>query len=171
MVVLQHDQRLAAGCLSGGDDLIGEQLVDDDVAVPPGVPDLLRDVRRSRRIPQIVLEEPEQGVADDVVVLVVRLRVGHDEAQAELARIAELDERFAGVLGVSGAQTIALGHGCRDPNRLSLAGDRGDRGDHAAAPLARVEGTVGLSRERDRSSVRGDNQGRVPSSVSRPSWT
>ena len=158
VIVLQHDQRIAARCLSGGDNLIREQLVDDDVAVPPGVPDFLRDVRRSRRIPQIVLKEPEQWVADDVVILVVRLRLGHDEAQAELARVAKLDQPFAGVLSVSGAQTIALGHRCRDPDRLSLAGDRADRRDNAAAPLARVERTVRLPRERYRASVRGDDE-------------
>ena len=33
VIVLQHDQRLAARCLSRGDDLIREQLVDDDIAV------------------------------------------------------------------------------------------------------------------------------------------
>jgi hypothetical protein len=139
VIVLQHDQRLAAGCLGGGDDLIREQLVDDHIAVSPGVPDVLRDVRGSRRIPQIMLEEPEQRIADDVVILVVCLRLGRHETQSELTWITKFDEFFTGVLSVRGALPVSFGHGCRDPDRLVLAGDGGDRRDHATAPLARLE--------------------------------
>jgi hypothetical protein len=103
VIVLKHDQRLAASGRCRGNDLIRKQLVYDDVAVSPGIPDFLRDVRSSWRIPKIMLEEPEQRVADDVVVLVVRLRIWHDEAKSKLTRIPELDQFFAGIQGVSGA--------------------------------------------------------------------
>jgi hypothetical protein len=89
----------------------------------------------------------------------VRLWFGHDEAQSELTWISKFNQVFAGLLSVSGAQPVALGHRCRDPDRLVLAGDRGDRGDYAPAPLARVERPIRLPRERYRSPIRGDDQG------------
>src|SRR5215212_10870209 len=106
-----------------------------------------------------MLEEPEQGIADDVVILVVCLRLRRHETQSELTRITKFNEFFTGVLCVRGALPISFSHGCSDPDRFVLAGDGGDRRDHATAPLARLERTVRLPRERYRSSIRGDNEG------------
>ena len=42
VVVLEHDDRLGRAVRAGGQDLLGEELVDGDVAAVPGVPRLVR---------------------------------------------------------------------------------------------------------------------------------
>ncbi len=158
MVVLEHDERVVVDGVDGGQDLVGEHAIDADVAAAPGVPDLLGDVRGARGVPQIVLQEPEERVADDVVVLVVALGSGHDEAEAELGRVAELDQLLAVLGGLLRPLPITLGHGRGDPDRLPIAGDGADRGDDAAAALARVKPALGSAGERHRTPVGRDDE-------------
>src|SRR3954447_1053195 len=87
MVVLKHDQRLSRKRVGRGHDLVGEQFVDSDIAVAPGVPYFLRDIRRPRRVPEVVLEKPQEWVTDHVVILVVSLGGRYHEAEIEFSGI------------------------------------------------------------------------------------
>src|SRR5690606_22452440 len=161
LVVLQEDDGLTAttGALAGGDDLVGEHPVYLDVAVAPGVPGLVGDVGSAGGVPQVVLEEPEQGVADLVVVLVVRLLVGHDEAEAESgAALGGRDEILASPVRHGPALAVAGGHGRGNPDRFLVLEDGADRGDETATALPGAELAVADLGERDRSAIRGDDQ-------------
>ncbi len=161
LVVLQEDDGLTAttGALAGGDDLVGEHPVYLDVAVAPGVPGLVGDVGSAGGVPQVVLEEPEQGIADLVVVLVVGLLVGHDKAKAEPgAALGWRDDLLAAPARHGPALAVAGGHGGGDPDRFLVLEDGADGGDEAAAALAGAELAVADLGERNRTSIRGDDQ-------------
>ncbi len=124
VVVLEHDDWLfvqRGGCFQ---DRVGEKLVDGDIACPPGIPGFRGDVRSTWGVPEVVLEEPEEGVADLVVVLVVHLGFGRDKPQAELrVGTRRADERFATALGNLGPLPVSFGHRRRDPDWLAVAGN------------------------------------------------
>ncbi len=159
MVVLQHDDRFVLALLSRGENFISEQLVHRDVAVFPGVPDFLINVGRAWCIPEIVLQKPEQGIADQVVVLVIDLGFRNNELNPEIRLwTGRADQPLAGAASDFRAGAVAIGHGGGDPDRLPVARDRADGGDHSATPLARGEGAVIRIGEGDRAAVRSDDQ-------------
>jgi hypothetical protein len=84
-----------------------------------------------------MLEKPEQRVGDDVVVLVVTIGLRHHEAEAELRRGTEVDQALSLPTGDLRPDAVAIGHGRRNPDRLVLAGDRGDRSDDPPLPFRR----------------------------------
>ena len=154
VVVLEEDEGRLRVVLSLGGDGVGDRLVDGDVAALPGLVDGAADVGRARRVPHVVLEEPEQGVAEDVVVPLVDVAGHDDEADVDLV-IGELEEAAVGLFG---GAAVAVGHGGGDPGGGEEAGGGGEGGDHAAAAAAADEGAVVLDAELQGAAVAGDDQ-------------
>src|SRR5690606_498953 len=128
LVILEHDDRLFDTLLTGGEDFVGEHLVDGYVAVVPGIPDFDIDIRSAGCLPQIVLQEPEQRVADDVVVLVIGIRIGRDKAEHEIAALAaRRDQLLAIAASHLGPNAVAISHRGSDPDRFNVFGNRGNR--------------------------------------------
>ena len=83
LVVVKEDggRVVALGGLHHGG---GEAAVDGDVALIPGTPRIVSEVRRVREVVEAVLDEPEQGVGELVVHQVVGLGVVFDEPDAQV---------------------------------------------------------------------------------------
>jgi hypothetical protein len=148
VVILEHDHRLVVAVLAHGEDFIREELVDPLVAFLPGVPGCSRDVGRARGVPEIVLQEPEERIGNNVVVEVVFLRSWDHESETEIGVVPwRADEHFTILSRELGPCPIAVGHRCRNPNRLPVFGNGADRGDHATASLPRGERAIRRGRK------------------------
>src|SRR3989337_1853693 len=94
---MEYVGRLLIVLRLGGDSLV-DSLVDGDVAALPGFVDGAADVGGARGVPHVVLDEPEEGVAEDVVVALVD-GAGHDnKADVDLV-VRDLEETSVGLLG------------------------------------------------------------------------
>src|ERR671931_265832 len=112
-VIVVHEDRRLSVCLELLGDRVGEALVHARVALLPGV--LQRDVDRRRvgQLPEVVLEEPEDGVRDDVVEPVVGGLVVGDEAEAE--RRAGRERLLDSAAGFLEDGAVLLAHRARHP--------------------------------------------------------
>ena len=106
----------------------GELLVDDQVAVVPGVHLVGADVGMPAEVPEVVLDEPQHRVGDDVVVLVVGVGVDGDVAQA--VRVAVEGDLDGALLGGQAALLVAERR--RHPRAGVVPEDLGEDGDQAA---------------------------------------
>ncbi len=85
VVVVQHHERASPALLDLVGNGIGERLIDADVAVLERVTLTLPDVGRVAEFVQAVLDEPQQGIGDHAVEVLVRDRVGLDESDLQAA--------------------------------------------------------------------------------------
>ncbi len=154
VIVVQHDARLsvAAGL---GHDLAREGVVEGDVASVPGAHRGRVDDRPLRQVPHLVLEEPQEGVGDDVVGLLVHRSLDRCESQADRLVVAE---RSSDQPRVRGGAAIALAHGGGDPGDRHALADVAEGGDEAARSATRPQRAVGRGREGHRASVGRDDQ-------------
>ncbi len=157
MIILQHNQRSTLADFGHFDNLISELTVNRHVPVTPRVPRLFVDVRCAWSVPEIVLEEPEERVRDPIVIAVVRVRIGQNEAKADVG-VRGPDHGFAGLLSLQGTLTISVGHGAGDPCQIAEAADCADRGDDAATSSFGAVRAILFDLEFDRAAVRGDDQ-------------
>ncbi len=105
-----------------------ELLVDDQVAVVPGVHLLGADVGMAAEVPEVVLDEPQHRVGDDVVVLVVGVGVDGDVPQAiRVAVEGDLDRALRG-----GQAALLVAQRRRHPRAGMVPQDLGEDGDEAA---------------------------------------
>jgi len=81
-----------------------------------------------------VLQEPEQGVAEDAVVFVVGVSAGNYKANIEVVS----GERCLEVLPLCHFRSAAvpLAHGAGDPGEVHILTDGAKGGDHATAAPA-----------------------------------
>ncbi len=169
VVVVEHDQRLAAACPHLLDHGGGEHLVDRQVAVEEGRPRRGVDVRGGRQAVHAVLEEPQQRVGDDAVEVVVRLRVQLDHAHLQrLLVIAAFgdqvglrlhDDRHRGVGVLPHHLDVLAGGGRADPHRVGQpAGEADQRGDQATTSTLHGAPAT-LPAEGDGSTVGQDDDG------------
>ena len=141
MVIVAHDHRGTAGGAGFLNHGAGESLVDGNVAVLPGVMDAGVHVGVVGRVPHIVLQEPEQRVAEDVEILMVNPAGGDDVAELDLvAGQGRVKGRASAVVG---DYAVAFAHCAGNPGKRGGLG-QGVQGryDAAAAP-ARFGATVG----------------------------
>ena len=133
-----------------------ELLVHVDIA---GVPSVVNDSVDARGIggaPHIVLEEPEERVADDVVVLVVgAARGGHEADGHLLAGQWGGDSLAAAGLGRA---AVAFAHGGSNPGEVDVVGEAAEGGDDAAAAAPGLELAVRADVVLHRSAVRHQNK-------------
>ena len=112
-VVVVEEDRGVGLAIELRHDRVCERAVDGLVAaVPRGVKAEI-DVRRRREPPQVVLDEPERGVRDDVVVPVVCDRVVCDEPKVVRRAVARR-LRYRGVRGLGGDRAVLRRHRARD---------------------------------------------------------
>jgi hypothetical protein len=130
VVILRHHDNRA---IELGDDLgsgDGELAVDPGVSLLPRAPDRAIDDWRAGKIVQLVLHEPEEGVADHIVVSMIVRGVGRDEANPHLLdRLNTLADRREPV-------AVPLAERAGDPGDRVLPRDAADCRDEAtrAAP-------------------------------------
>ena len=120
-----------------------EVLVDGVVAELERLGLVAADVRRVREVPQVVLDEPQHRVGDDVVEAVIRVGVGGDELDAELAAVGRRDRERTAVVEL-GRGDVLVGHRRCDPGDVAVRGQPDQRGDQAAGSPAHL--AVGLER-------------------------
>ena len=84
MIVVADDYGSLFQGLGFGDNSICKSLVHRDIAAFPGIMDRGIYIGVIRRVPHIVLQEPEERIAKDVVVLVVNPAGSHHVAQIDL---------------------------------------------------------------------------------------
>ena len=133
LVVVDHDDRLV-DAVDLLEHRLGEVLVDDVVAELERLDLVAADVRGVALVPEVVLDEPEHRVGEDVVEAVVGLRVGGDEAHAELAAVRAPRSRTPGRRAPRPDLDVALGHRRRDPDRVAMRGEADQRGRETAGP-------------------------------------
>ena len=162
VVVVEEHRRL--GCrVQLLDDRVREPLVHPRVAVCPRVLERDVDRRRVRKLPEVVLQEPEHRVRDDVVEPVVRRRVVLDEPQPDGRAVAEaLVDRALG-----SNRAVLVAHRARDPGDVVMGHEPAKSGDEPAASATRHALAV-LARVGDRPAIRDDDQ--VPA-IGRHDWT
>ena len=129
LVVVDHDQRPLGQLMSHLDDAPRDLAIDLDVTVGPRGVDLAVDVRLLRKVPQVVLDEPQDRVRDDRVVHVVLLARGVDVVQLGGRATERRDDRLALLL-----DHVPLGFGAhaRYPVRRRDLSECQQRRDHAA---------------------------------------
>ena len=131
LIVVHHHERLQRGAARLLHDGVGELPVHVDVAGVPGVVDGGVDARGVGGTPHVVLEEPEQRVADDVVVLVVGAPCGGDEADGDA--LAGERGRHRRARARRGCAPVALSHGGGYPGEVDVVREPAQGGDDAAA--------------------------------------
>ena len=129
LVVVDHDQRPLGQLMSHLDDAPRDLAIDLDVTVGPRGVDLAVDVRLLRKVPQVVLDEPQDRVRDDRVVLVVLVARRVDVVKLG-GRAAE--RRHDSLALLLDHVPLGLGAHARHPVRRSDLGECQQRGDHAA---------------------------------------
>jgi len=142
IVVREHERPLAAPARFAHD-LLGEELVDQAVALGPGSVRAVVEHRRFRQVPQVMLHEPEQRVGDGVVVEVVGQPWRVDPAHLESRAVGRLDHhRFAAVAQLELALEAVAHAGDPDrPGRLGQSGEPGHqpaRATHEPLPIGRI---------------------------------
>jgi hypothetical protein len=167
VIVLQEHDGLAWGRRCGGHHLFSEESIDCNVSLVPGLPGLVVDVGRARSIPKIMLQEPEQGIGDPVVIAMVGFGIGNDEAKSETRQIRYREERFSPLPHLLRDDAISGSHRAGHPNGVGEAccGAHGSN-DSACAPLRGDLAIVGLV-ELDRPAVGDDDQGRALEELAR----
>ena len=116
-----------------------------------------------------MLEEPEQGIADHVVVVVVGIRRSGRRSGPGTpgASPGGLISVFAVLLRPARRGAGRPRSSRRRPRSAAGPGDRADGGDDAAGALAGGELAVPLVGEGDRAAVRGDDQRPLAQDVAR----
>ncbi len=141
LVVLHHHQRRLVTPLRLGDDALGEQTVDLLVAVSPGALGGGVEDGLAAQVPQVVLDEPQQRVADHVVVEVVRLGRRLDEGDPVGGAVLGVEPRGLAVAGAGRETAIVLVARGGDPDRVGGDGQRAHRRDQpAGAPHQLLRG-------------------------------
>jgi hypothetical protein len=163
VVVVEHDPRpaVAAGL---SDDCRSEGLVHGHVPTLPGAQGAGVDDRPLGKVPHLVLEEPEEGVGDDVVGLLVDGALGRNEAQTDLLVGAGCGAHEA---RVGGCAPVTVAHGRRDPRHGDVVTDLAEGGDEAARPATRAQRAVRAAREGHRPAVGGNDQAAVTEQLCR----
>ncbi len=163
VVVVEEDgrRRLALELLEDG---VGEGPVHRHVALLPGAAEVV--VRVVLELPEAVLDEPERGVRDDVVVEVVRGRPVRDEPQPVARAVA--GGLLDGALG--GDRAVLVRERARDPGdvvvrrRAARARSRARR--RRVAPRARHPRRARTRADRD-SRRRSASAGQTPTATLR----
>ena len=145
VVVVEEDGGVGLS-LELGDYRVSEAPVDGDIALAPRMVEAVVDVRRGGETPEVVLDEPEHGVRDHVVVPVVRRRIVGDEAEP-VGRTAAGDLLDRLVVRLFGHRPVFVGHRAGDPGDLVVLHEAPERGHEAAAsapgdPLAALAPVV-----------------------------
>ncbi len=157
VVIVQHHQRTAAALLYLASDGIGERLVDADVAVLECVTLAPADIRGVAEFIETVLDEPQQGIGDDAVEVVVRERIGLDEPNLEAAFGVGFGDLWlgrhryvqAGVFVFARDDDVFVGAGRTDPHGVvELAREADQRRDQATGPPTGRAGRHPLRRRR-----------------------
>ena len=138
LVVLDQDEGRAVAGLRLTDDAVGEHPVDRHVTVPPGVAGGGVHHRLSREVPEVMLDEPEQRVADHVVVEVVGLGAGLDERHPVVGSIRRPQ---MGGIAASGEVAVLLVACGRDPEGVGLGGERRECRHQSSGALDQPFGT------------------------------
>ena len=131
VVVVEEDRRIGL-TVELLDDRVRKPAVHGHVALAPGVVKTVVDVRRARKPPEVVLDEPQHRVRDHVVVPVVRRRVVGDEPQlVGGAAPCRLVDRAA--VGLVHHFPVLVGHGACDPRDVVVLDEAAERGHQSAA--------------------------------------
>ena len=131
VVVDDHDPA-AAVVAQLVEDGFAEQSVDRQVALAPGVELVLADVGMAGEVPEVVLDEPEDGVGRDVVVAVVGLALGRHVAHLVGLAVQVDAQRLSG----GGELLFFVARRRRDPD-AGMAPQHGADHGHEAAGAAR----------------------------------
>ena len=136
--------------------MFGEGLIHRNVAGLPGVVDVGVDVGVVGRVPHVMLEEPQKGVAEHVVKLVVDPALGDHVAKVYLVPgHGRLD---AGGGAIAGHRAVAFPHGAGDPGEIGQLSQAIERGYHAAASPSAFGDSIGGQQVLDRPPVAGQNE-------------
>ena len=154
VVVVQHHHGVLAVDLL--EHRAGEVLVHGAVAVLEGVDLVAADVRRVREVPEVVLDEPQQRVRDDVVELVVGLRVALDEPDLVGHAVHVAVERAAAVLPAD--LDVLVRHRGGDPERVTMVHEPGERRHQPAAAPGDRQLAALVALERRGTAVRDEDE-------------
>jgi hypothetical protein len=146
VVLDQHGGGCAARLLG---ERVGEAGVDGGVVAPCLAP-VRHERGLAREIPQVVMEEPQQAIADVVVEVVVGALVEREQSQ-EVLRVLERHLE-ASVRALLRPFAVALAHGGGDPQACGVLNRGGECRHEPAAASAGDELSLHLA-ERDRTAV------------------
>ena len=151
VVVVEEDgrARLALELLEDG---VGEGPVHRHVAVLPGAAQVV--ARVVLELPEAVLDEPERGIGDDVVVEVVRGGLVRDEPQAVARAVA--GGLLDGTLGGDGA--VLVRERARDPGDVVVRDERRERRHEPAGAAPRDARPGRVAPEGERTAIGDDDQ-------------
>src|SRR4029453_11760383 len=155
VVVLDQERGVAAERLALFRQGRREATVDVDVCLPCLV-DVRSDRWRRDRVPKVVVREPQHAVGDAVLVAVVDVR--RDVEVPEAVPNVPLRVVDPAALGGRDHLSVALGHRGGHPDALRLDQGAGKRRDQTAGAAPSLEGTAFGAFERQRASVRGDDE-------------
>jgi hypothetical protein len=132
VIVVEEDARVRLA-LELDEDGVGEIAVHGHVSLAPGMVQAVVDARHAGEAEEVVLDEPERGVRDDVVVPVVRARIVRHEAKAIGGAVCRrLGDRL--VARFERNVPILLRDRARDPGHLVMADEAPQRCDEPTAP-------------------------------------
>ncbi len=169
VVVVQHHNRTTAALLDFVNDRIGERFVDAYVAVLERVTLQLPDVRRVAQVVQPVLDEPQQGVGDHGVEVLVGNGIDLDQTDLKAALGVRLgDRRFLrhrdvqrSVLVFAGHRDVFVGARRAYPHRVVELGGQAHQRRHESARATTRQALTALFVERDRRPM-GEHDDRHP---------
>ena len=143
LIVLGEEQRTARQLATDRQSTLSDRGIDDAITVEPGLVDALVDNRLDRDVPQVVVREPEQRVADDRVMEVVRSWVGGREEDREcLVGVGVRAERSAR----SRELPLDLGSRSGHPGGFGGVRQRGQRFDQTPSPRHQLATGPGFHR-------------------------
>ena len=157
VIIVEHDPRRTIAPRNLRQHRVSERPVERHVALAPRAHGRGVDHGPLGEVPELVLQEPEQGVGDDVV--------GPLEDRSRHRREAE-PHRLVGHGPVQGGRTvrrtpIRFAHGRCHPGERHVAADLRQRGDHAAGPAPGPKGPVRQGAEAYRPSIGSQDQSTV----------
>jgi hypothetical protein len=161
VVILHEIDRGGLSAVTGCGQRFGELLVHANV-VAPRVAGCRAEPRRTDRVPQEVVQEPQHPIGDPVVVAIEHVLRWREVSKVELD---VLSQHFDPALGGLGLFPVGLGHGTRHPQSAGHGQGTGQRRHEPtrATLQDRLAGVVEL--EAHRPPIRGDDDRSVRHSV------
>src|SRR5690606_13806593 len=117
---------------------LGERVVDDDVPIVPGFTNVYVDPWPVRRVPEIVVDEPEDRIADHIIVTVEDLFGYDDELHVQSRR----HHLWRGKHGLLRGAAVTFGERGANPMHVGILPQRRERRNHTTRTATRNERSI-----------------------------
>src|SRR5574341_721115 len=163
VVVLQQNIRRLRLLFCFINDGFGDGLVHGYIAAFPGLIHRAANVRCPRRIPHKGLDEPEEGIAEDVVMSLIDGRRHGDETNLDFV----VRNPQQGTFRPLSRLPVSIGHRGGDPDGRHEPCRGQERRDHSASSALRAQRAVAFDVVFNRAAVTGDDEAAAGEHLSR----